>query len=35
MFSKKTMQIICIVIAAAMILTVAAGVIASFGGFGY
>ena len=35
MFSKKTMRIICIVIAAAMVITVVASVAASFGVFGY
>ena len=35
MFSKRAMRIICIVIAAAMVATVAASVIASFGVFGY
>ena len=35
MFSKRAMRIICIVIAAAMIVTVVASVAASFGAFGY
>ena len=35
MFSKKTMRVICIVIAAAMVVTVVASVAASFGAFGY
>ena len=35
MFSKKTMKIICIVIAAAMVATAVASVAASFGAFGW